>query len=88
MKIASMIVQAAHAHGASAAGREALEVSRMECEELCRQLHETQEQLTGAKAQLAAAQQAPSPPAMPGAALSPTLLHRSMLGRFQTLKTT
>ena len=54
--------------------KEALEVSRVECEELCRQLCETQEQLTGVEAQLASAQQAPSPSVMPGTTLSHTLL--------------
>ena len=47
----------------------------MECEELCRQLCETQERLTGAEAQLASAQQAPSPSAMLGATPSHSLPH-------------
>ena len=63
--------------------KEALEVSRMECEELCRQLCETQEQLTGVEAQLALAQQAPAPSAMPGATLSHLLLHCGCLDAFR-----
>ena len=50
-------------------------MSRVECEELCRQLCETQEQLTGVEAQLALAQQAPAPSAMLGAIPSHNLLN-------------
>lgn len=86
MEAACMMVQAAHAHGASAADREALEVSRVECAELCRQLREMQEQLTDVRAQLASAQRAPLPLAMPSTASCHTLLHKSMLGRLQTFR--
>ena len=64
-----MPLQAASAKEASAASREALEVSRLEGEELCRQLSEMQERLSTTEAQLQTSQKAASSKlAMAGAA--------------------
>lgn len=60
MHEAVMPLQAASAKEASAASREALEVSRLEGEELCRQLSEMQERLSTTEAQLQACQKAAS----------------------------
>lgn len=59
-------MQAAQARQASAADRQALEVSHMEGEEMAMELCKTQEQLTTVQAEVAAVKQLSSAPAMPG----------------------